>query len=55
LLLAAKGLAKNRNFTIKGRAFMFLYYWGAASVAIWLIARIANVSGFEIVRFTWGQ
>src|SRR3989344_5322381 len=53
LLLVAKGLAKSRELTIKGRFFMFLYYWVAASGAIWLIARVAHVSGFGIARFTW--
>lgn len=53
LLLLAKGLAKTGNFTKKGRVFMFLYYWGASSFAIWLVARVANVSGFGIFRFTW--
>ena len=53
LLLLAKGLAKTRSFLIKGRVFMYLYYAAAASAGIWLIARIANVSGFGIARFTW--
>ena len=53
LLLLAKGLAKTQNFTKKGRMFMFLYYWGSASISIWLVARVANISGFGIVRFTW--
>jgi len=53
MLFLAKGIAKSQNFAIKGRYIMFLYYWGAASVGIWVIARIAAVSGFGIVRFTW--
>jgi uncharacterized membrane protein YvlD (DUF360 family) len=53
LLLLAKGLAKTRSFSIKGRVFMYLYYAAAASAGIWLVARIANVSGFGIARFTW--
>jgi uncharacterized membrane protein YvlD (DUF360 family) len=53
LLLLAKGLARSKYFTVKGRVIMFLYYWGAASAGIWIVARIANVSGFGIVRFTW--
>ncbi len=53
LLLLAKGLARNKYFFVKGRIIMFVYYWGAASAGIWTIARIANVSGFGIARFTW--
>lgn len=53
LLLMAKGLARTKLFMIKGRLMMFVYYWGAAAAATWLTARIANVSGFGIARFTW--
>jgi hypothetical protein len=53
LLLLARGLSKTRSFAVKGRVIMFLYYWAAGSAGIWVVARIANVSGFGIVRFTW--
>jgi hypothetical protein len=53
LLFLAKGLARSKYFTVKGRAIMFIYYWLAASAGIWVVARIATVSGFGIVRFTW--
>lgn len=53
LLLLAKGLAKSANLTKNGRGIMFLYYAGAASFATWLVARVAVVSGFGIVKFTW--
>lgn len=53
LLAVARGLARSRNFLVKGRIFMFIYYWGAASFAIWLIARVASVSGFGIASFKW--
>lgn len=53
LLFLAKGLARNKLFKIKGRYLMFVYYWGAASAGIWIVARIADVSGFGIARFTW--
>lgn len=53
LLLLAKGLAKNKMFFIQGRAMMFIYYWAAGSAGTWIVARIANISGFGISRFTW--
>lgn len=53
LLLLAKGLAKTRNVQTKGRYIMFLYYSFSASLAIWLIARLASLSGFGIVKYTW--
>lgn len=53
LLVIARGLARAINLPAKGRVFMFKYYWISASAAIWLIARIASLSGFGIARFTW--
>lgn len=53
LLFLAKGLAKGGNLAKKGRLFMFLFYWGSAAFGIWLVARIAPISGFGIARFTW--
>ena len=53
LLLVARGLAKTKNLPSKGRMFMFAYYWGSSSLSIWLIARIAGISGFGIARYTW--
>src|SRR3989304_1359910 len=53
LLLVARGLARSKYFLIKGRLLMFVYYWGATSVAIWLIARVASVSGFGISSYKW--
>lgn len=53
LLLLAKGLAKGGNLKTKGKLFMFSYYWGSAAFGIWLVARIATISGFGIARFTW--
>lgn len=32
---------------------MFIYYWIAGSASIWIVARIAVVSGFGIARFYW--
>ena len=53
LLLLARGVARKLNLTGKGRYLMFLYYWGASSVSIWVVARIAFFSGFGIARYTW--
>lgn len=53
MLFLARGLAKTQNLAKKGRYVMFMYYWGSASVGIWVVARIAHVSGFGIARFTW--
>jgi len=53
LLFIARGLARTRNILTRGRVFMFFYYWGSASFAIWIVARIADVSGFGIARYTW--
>ena len=53
LLLLARGLGRTKDFPERGRFFMFLYYWGAGSAGIWIIARIAHVTGFGIARFTW--
>jgi uncharacterized membrane protein YvlD (DUF360 family) len=53
LLFLARGLARSKYFTVKGRIIMLIYYWGAASAGIWIVARIASVSGFGIARFTW--
>ena len=53
ILWLAKGLAKTLSLTKKGRYFMFAYYWGSASFGVWLVARVAPVSGFGLTRFTW--
>jgi hypothetical protein len=53
LMLLAKGLARSKMFKVSGRYLMFVYYWGAASAGVWVVARVANISGFGIARFTW--
>jgi hypothetical protein len=53
VLLIARGLARSGKLLVRGRVFMFLYYWGSASIGIWLVARVAGLSGFGIARFTW--
>lgn len=53
LLFLARGLARTQELPKKGRFVMFVYYWLAGSAGIWLIARIATVSGFGIARYTW--
>lgn len=52
LLLIARGIARSRNLLVKGRMIMFAYYWGFSSISIWLIARIAGISGFGIAKYT---
>jgi len=53
LLLIARGLARTKDLPKKGRIVMFIYYWGSASLSVWLIARVASLSGFGIARYTW--
>ena len=53
LTCLARGCAKARKITNRGRIFMFLYYWAVSSAGIWIVARMANVSGFGIARYTW--
>lgn len=53
LLYVAKGVARSQKYPKKGRYFMFGYYWLLASASVWVIARIASVSGFGIARYTW--
>jgi uncharacterized membrane protein YvlD (DUF360 family) len=53
ILLIARGLARSIDLPKRGRYIMFVYYWVAASVGIWIIARIASVSGFGIARYYW--
>lgn len=53
LLFLAKGLARGGNLVKRERIFMFLFYWGSAAFGVWLVARIAPISGFGISRFTW--
>jgi uncharacterized membrane protein YvlD (DUF360 family) len=50
LVKPAAGLLKLSD---KGRYPMFIFYWAANSVGIWLIARMAGLSGFGIAKFTW--
>lgn len=53
LLLLARGIARAANMPVRGRVAMFFYYWGSATIGIWLVARIASISGFGIARYTW--
>lgn len=53
LLFLARGLARTKYIKVNGRVNMFVYYWAAGSAGIWIIARIADVSGFGISRFIW--
>lgn len=53
LTCLARGCAKVRKMTDRGRIFMFLYYWVASSFAVWIVARMASVSGFGIAKYTW--
>jgi len=53
LLVLAKGLARSKMFKVQGRLIMFAYYWVAASAGVWVVARVADISGFGIVNFTW--
>jgi len=49
----AKPVAKNLKLVAKGRYVMFMFYWVVNSAGIWLVARVAGLSGFGIARFTW--
>lgn len=53
LAWTAKPLADAANFKIAGETNKFLFYWGANSVAVWIAARLAFISGFGISRFYW--
>ena len=35
------------------RSYMFLFYFIANFVALWLVTRLAPYVGFGVVRFTW--
>src|SRR3990172_4233408 len=50
LLVLARGLARSKMFKVQGRIIMFAYYWVAASAGVWIVARVADISGFGIVR-----
>ncbi len=39
--------------SVSGRLKMFVFYWLVNSLAIWIIARLAPISGFGIVAFYW--
>lgn len=49
----AKVFAKGAGINKRGRYPMFLYYWLANSAGIWLIARVADLTGFGIARYYW--
>lgn len=53
LLFMAKGLSRKKMFKMEGRYIMFAYYWLSAFAAVWLVARIADVSGFGVASFVW--
>lgn len=50
---SAKVFAKGAGISKRGRYPMFLYYWVANAAGIWLIARVADVTGFGIARYYW--
>src|SRR3989344_7512638 len=49
----AKTFAKGAGLTKRGRYPMFLYYGLANSAGVWVIARVADLTGFGIARFYW--
>ena len=49
----SKLISHKLGLKIKGRAKKFLFYWGINSVAIWLIARFAYLTGLGISAFYW--
>lgn len=53
LLSMAKGLARTMKHSKNSRIIMFAFYWGAASFGVWIVARIALISGFGISNFAW--
>lgn len=54
LVWVAKPLCARLNLPyLQGRVNMFLFYWLANSVAIWLVARLAPFTGLGIARFYW--
>jgi uncharacterized membrane protein YvlD (DUF360 family) len=53
LIFIARQIARYFKLPKRGRYFMFGYYWIIASASIWIIARIAAISGFGIARFYW--
>jgi len=53
IVLTSRYILANLGVKLKERALTFLYYWGANSVVIWVLARLAEYSGFGISRFYW--
>jgi len=49
----AKPVSLKLNLKLKGRQKMFIFYWLANSVAIWILARLAHLSGLGIAAFYW--
>ncbi len=38
---------------LEGEAQNFIFYWASNSITIWILARVAEFSGFGISRFFW--
>ena|SRR3990167_4676536 len=46
-------IRKRFNLALKGPVKMFLYYYLANFVALWLTARMAPLSGLGVASFVW--
>jgi uncharacterized membrane protein YvlD (DUF360 family) len=53
LVWVAKPVSTRFNINLEGKGRIFLFYWGCNSIAIWLIARLAPITGFGISRYYW--
>lgn len=51
--LAKAVFAKRVSKWLKGRFGMFVFYFLVNSIAVWLFARLAPVTGFGITAFYW--
>lgn len=52
LELVSLGLTKVKKIKLDSKN-RFLIFWIANFVGLWLIARLAPLTGFGVVRFTW--
>ena len=53
LIKMGKPFSKTIKFKIEGGLKKFFYYWLVSSVAVWIVARLAVITGFGISGFYW--
>jgi len=49
----SRPITKRFGLVIEGKIPMFFYYFLANSASIWILARLAQISGIGISRFYW--